>query len=241
MPFFRLAPIAACVFSSLFTLSVLADTPQTSFKAPHGLTVTVKQIGPVTQTTELQIVTLLKHNPQGDQYIEAMQDFNDKQGGLLQALRERGEFIGDLGETLLYTPPGQSITPRQVLLIGLGDEKDLSLDKLRVAGRIAIREAVRLNAHHVSFAPTLRDQGSSLIEVGAGDAAVVEQGLLAYDTEKRLQAQGLAPAFDIQEWVIEAGPKYYQSVNTQIERAIQQAGLTSQQKSTDPYVAASKK
>jgi hypothetical protein len=83
MPFVRLAPIAACVFSSLFTLSVLADTPQTSFKAPHGLTVTVKQIGPVTQTTELQIVTLLKHNPQGDQYIEAMQDFNDKQGGLL--------------------------------------------------------------------------------------------------------------------------------------------------------------
>ena len=240
MPTFRLAPLAACIFSSLFTLSVYADTPQTSFKTPLGITVTVKQIGPVTQTTELQIVTLLKHNPQGDQYIEAMQDFNDKQGGLLQSLRERGEFIGELGETLLYTPPGQSITPRRVLLIGLGDEKELSLEKLRIAGRIAIREAVRLNAHHVSFAPTLRDQGSSLIEVGAGDAAVVEQGLLAYDTEKRLQAQGLAPAFDIQEWVIEAGPKYYQSVNSQIEQAILQVGLSLQHKRAEPYVATSK-
>ncbi|ACT51924.1 M17 family peptidase N-terminal domain-containing protein [Methylovorus glucosotrophus] len=241
MPIFRLAPLAACLFSSLFTLNVFADTPQTSFPSPHGMTVTVKQIGPVTQTTDLQIITLLKHNPQGDQYIEAMQDFNDKQGGLLQALRERGEFIGELGETFLYTPPGQSITPRQVLLIGVGDEKNLSLESLRLAGRIAIREAVRLNAHHVSFAPTLRDQGSSVIEVGAGDAAVVEEGLLAYDTEKRLQAQGLAPAFDIQEWVIEAGPKYYQSVNTQIDRAIQQVSLTLQKKGTEPYVAASKK
>jgi hypothetical protein len=80
-----------------------------------------------------------------------------------------------------------------------------------------------------------------VIEVGAGDAAVVEEGLLAYDTEKRLQAQGLAPAFDIQEWVIEAGPKYYQSVNTQIDRAIQQVSLTLQKKGTEPYVAASKK
>lgn len=237
----HLASLTVSLLGSLLTLSAFADTPQTSFKAPHGMTISVKQIGPVTQTTELQIITLLKHKPEGDQYIEAMQDFNAKQGGLIQALRERGEFVGELGETLLYTPSGHSITPKRVLLIGLGDEKELSLEKLQLAGRIAIREATRLKAHHVSFAPTLRDQGSSLIEVGTGDAAVVEQGLLAYDTEKRLQAQGLAPAFDIKDWVIEAGPKYYQSVNTQIESTIKQVTLTLQQKDAAPYVAPSKK
>ena len=57
--------------------------PETSVSAPWDVTVTVKMIGPVTQTTDLQIICLLKHNPAGDHYIEAMQDFNEKLGGVL--------------------------------------------------------------------------------------------------------------------------------------------------------------
>jgi hypothetical protein len=53
-----------------------------------------------------------------------------------------------------------------VLVIGLGDEDHLSLDTMRVVGRIAAREAVRLKAKHVSFAPVLRDQGNDLLPVG---------------------------------------------------------------------------
>src|SRR5262245_31129351 len=131
-----------------------------SVSAPRNVTVTVKMIGPVTQTTDLQIICLLKHNPAGDQYIEAMQDFNDKLGGLLSSLRERGEFVGDPGETLVFNPPTGSITPKRVLLIGVGEESALTVDRLRLAGTIAARESVRLGMSHVSFAPTLRDQGS---------------------------------------------------------------------------------
>src|SRR5690242_21489753 len=61
--------------------------------------------------------------------------------------------------TLFRSPPPRSITPKRVLLIGMGEAKDVSLDKLRLVGRIALREAVRLGAKNVSFAPTLRDQG----------------------------------------------------------------------------------
>lgn len=227
--------LSALLAAVLFIGSAGAATPEKSFVAPHGLKVTVKQIGPVTQTTDLQIITILKHNPNGDQYIEAMQDFNDKQGTFLQTIRERGEFVGELGETFLYTPPANSITPKLVLLIGLGDEKELNTDKLRIAGRIALREAVRLKSKHVSFAPTLRDQGSTLIEVGEGDGAVVEQIILAYDTEKRLQAQKLAPHFDLSEWVIEAGPKYYDSVNSHIELTIKAAADAIQKRSAELY------
>ncbi len=211
------------------------DAKQNTFNAPHDFKITIKQIGPVTQTTDLQIITILKHEAKGDKYIEAMQDFNDKQGAFIQTIRERGEFIGELGETFLYIPPANSITPKQVLLIGLGDEKDLSIDKLRIAGRIALREAVRLKAKHVSFAPTLRDQGSTLIEVGEGDGAVVEQVILAYDTEKRLQDQKLAPRFSLSELVIEAGPKYYESVNVHISSTIQMANEAIQQRNAEPY------
>ncbi|WPB79261.1 M17 family peptidase N-terminal domain-containing protein [Archangium violaceum] len=215
-----------------------AKTPEKKFETPLGLAVSVKQIGPVTQTTDLQIICVLKHDPAGDQYIEAMQDFNDKQGGLLSSLRERGEFVGELGETLLYTPPPRSITPKRVLLIGVGDAKELSVDKLRLVGRIALREAVRLGTKNVSFAPTLRDQGSSVIDVGEGDAAVVEQVLLAYDTEKRLQQQGLAPRFSLSSWVIEAGPKYFDGVVTQVGEAIQATSKQLAQRESKPYVNA---
>ncbi|WP_063724996.1 M17 family peptidase N-terminal domain-containing protein [Cystobacter fuscus] len=215
-----------------------AKTPEKTFDAPMGLKLSVKQIGPVTQVTDLQILCVLKHDPAGDQYIEAMQDFNAKQGGLLSSLRERGEFVGELGETFLYTPPPRSITPKRVLLIGVGEAKDVSLDKLRLVGRIALREAVRLGAKNVSFAPTLRDQGSTVIDVGEGDAAVVEQMLLAYDTEKRLQQQGLAPKFNLSSWVIEAGPKYFEGVTTHVEDAVKAANEQIKQRVDKPYVSA---
>lgn len=37
-------------------------------------------------------------------------------------------------------------SPKRVLLIGMGEARDVSLDKLRLVGRSALREAVRLGA-----------------------------------------------------------------------------------------------
>src|SRR5215470_2035165 len=158
--------IALCVFLvGVTTGAVVAPTTSRAdnatqekrIAAPRDVMVSVKMIGPVTQTTDLQIICLLQHDPAGDKYIEAMQDFNDKLGGLLSSLRERGEFVGEPGETLLFTPPAASITPKKVLLIGVGEESALTVDRLRLAGTIAARESVRLGISHVSFAPTLRD------------------------------------------------------------------------------------
>src|SRR3954454_19833248 len=182
---------------------VKADAPKKqTYDAPNRVTVAVEMIGPVTQTTDLQIICVLKHDPSGDKYIEAMDDFNKKLNGLLAGLRERGEFAGDLGETLVFAPPANSITPRQVLLIGVGDEASLTLEKLNFAGTIAARESTRLKVSNVSFAATLRDQGSNRIDVGEGDAAVAQGWILAYDTERRLQEQGLAPSATVSSFTI---------------------------------------
>ena len=87
-------------------------------------------------------------------------------------------------------------------------------------GRVAAREAVRLKAKRVAWAPVIRDQGNSKIDVGEGDRAFVESVLSAYDTEQRLQAQGLAEKFEITEWVIEAGPSYFDGSVEQIGKGI---------------------
>ena len=221
---------------ALFVQLARADaTAEKVVEGPDSVRVSVKMIGPITQTTDLQIICLLKHDPAGDKYIETMQDLNAKLGGLLSSLRQRGEFVGEPGETFLFTPSANSITPKQVLVIGVGEEASLSLDRLRLAGRIAAREAVRLGAAHVSFAPTLRDQGSTRIDVGEGDAAFVEQLLLAYDTEKRFQAEDLAPKADLKEFTIEAGPKYFDGVVEKVTVAIAAAAEQIKQRNTAPY------
>jgi hypothetical protein len=176
---------------------------------PLGVTLSVKMVGPYMEPADLQIICLFKHKPTGDTYQGAAKDTDAHLGGLLSALRDRGEFVGELGETILFTPPNGSIPAKRFMVIGLGEEKDLSLDSLRVVGRITAREAVRLKAEHVAWAPVIRDQGNSVLDVGEGDRAFAEQMLSAYDTEKRLQAQGLAPKFSIESVVIEAGPSYF--------------------------------
>src|ERR1700678_1926324 len=184
---------------------------QKTFDAPRGMKVSVKIIGPYAEPSDLQIICLFKHKPSGDTYQGAAKDTDRHLQGLLSALRNRGEFVGELGETFLFSPPSGSIPAKRFMVIGLGDEKDLSLDSVRVVGRVAAREAVRLKAGHVAWAPVIRDEGNTAIDVGEGDRAFVEEMLSACDTEKRLQDQGLADKFSIEDVVIEAGPAFFDS------------------------------
>lgn len=215
-----------------------AATPKVtekSFVGLNDLKITVRMVGPYAAQTDLQIVCAFKHNPAGDKYIEAFQDFDDKLRGLLSALRNRGEFVGELGETIAFKTWPDSITPKRVLVIGLGAEKDLSLDTLRVVGRVALREAVRLQAADVAFAPVIRDQGNNVLDVGEVDRAVVEQVLLAYDTEKRLQAEGVAETFSIREWVIEAGPAFIEGAIEKAGKAVESASAAARARVHDAY------
>jgi hypothetical protein len=207
---------------------------------PLGVKLSIKMIGPYTQEADLQIICLFKHKDSGDTYEGAAKETDAHLGGLLSALRNRGEFVGELGETILFTPTKGSIPAKRFMVIGLGDEKDLSLDSLRVVGRIAAREAVRLKAKHVAWAPVIRDEGNSTIEVGLGDRTFAEAFLSAYDTEKRLQAQGLTPKFSIEDVVIEAGPSYFDSAVKQVGEGIDSVNVELAKRDTTPYVSVAK-
>jgi hypothetical protein len=221
------------------TAANAADTPppkENIFETkPLGIKMSIKMVGPYMQAADLQIICLFKHSPSGDTYQGAAKATDEHLDGILSALRNRGEFVGELGETFLFTPPKCSIPAKQFMVIGLGDEEDLSLNSLRLAGRIAAREAVRLRARHVAWAPVIRDEGNSTIDVGEGDRAFVEQMLSAYDTEKRLQAQALAPRFSIKDFVIEAGPAYFDSAVKQVGAGIDSIGAELTQRKAAPY------
>jgi hypothetical protein len=207
---------------------------------PLGIKVSIKMIGPYTQPADLQIICLFKHKSSGDTYEGAAKETDTHLGGILSVLRNRGEFVGELGETFLFTPPSGSIPAKRFMVIGLGDEKDLSLNSLRVVGRVAAREAVRLKASHVAWAPVIRDEGNTVIEVGQGDRTFVEELLSAYDTEQRLQAQSLAPKFNIEDVVIEAGPSFFDSAVKQVGEGIDSITAKLRQRDSTPYAATNK-
>jgi hypothetical protein len=235
-----LSLVLASVVAS--TRAAETTTPKENVFAtkPLGIQLSIKMVGPYMEAADLQIICLFKHKPSGDAYQGAAKDTDAHLGGLLSALRNRGEFVGELGETFLFTPSKGSIPAKHFMVIGLGEEKELSLDSLRLVGRIAAREAVRLQAKHVAWAPVIRDQGNSAIDVGEGDRAFVEQLLSAYDTEKRLQTQGLAPRFSIEDLVVEAGPSYFDAAVKQVGEGIESVSAELAKRDATPYVSTAK-
>lgn len=207
---------------------------------PLGVQLSIKMVGPYMEAADLQIICLFKHKSSGDTYQGAAEETDKQLGGLLSALRNRGEFVGELGETMLFTPTKGSIPAIRFMVIGLGDKNDLSLDSLRLVGRIAAREAVRLKAKRVAWAPVIRDEGNLTVDVGEGDRIFAEQMLSAYDTEKRLQAQGLAPNFSIEILVIEAGPTYFDGAVKQVGEGIKSVSADLAKRDRAQYVSAVK-
>jgi hypothetical protein len=216
-----------------------ADVLEKTFDAVDGLKISVKTIAPYAQPADLQIVCVFRHKANGDTYLQAMKDLDGKLGGLLSSLRNRGEFIGELGETILLRPPAGRIAAKQLLVIGLGDEVTLSLEALRVVGRVAATEAIRLKARSVSFAPTMRDQGNGTIGVGESDKAVVENVLLTYDTNKRLQKEQLAEPFAIDVWTINAGTKFYEEAAQKVGQAVEISSQAIAKREAAPYSSSS--
>jgi hypothetical protein len=238
---FHILGLAVALLAITASAADTSPSKENVFEAkPLGIKVSIKMIGPYTQEADLQIICLFKHKDSGDTYQGAAKETDAHLGGLLSALRNRGEFVGELGETFLFTPTKGSIPAKRFMVIGLGDEKGLSLDSLKLVGRVAAREAVRLKAKHVAWAPVIRDEGNSTIEVGLGDRTFVEEMLSAYDTEKRLQAQGLAPKFSIENVVIEAGPSYFDSAVKQVGEGIDSVNAELVKRDAAPYVSVAK-
>jgi hypothetical protein len=211
-----------------------------SFQAPNKVTLKLRMEGPYDADTPLQIVCYFKHKESGDTTLGAALELDKRLGGVISSLRNRNEFVGDDLETLVLVPPPNSIKPKLLLLIGLGDENSLSVERMEQVGRVALREATRLGATRVAFAPLLRDQGNSKLDTGEVERAVTTGVLLAYDTEKRLQQQGFAKSYMLEEWVAEAGPAYYDETTAGLKKALIQASETAKTRAATPYSTMSK-
>ena len=209
---------------------------ETALNASNNVKVKVRMEGPYTADVPLQVVCYFKYTPEGVKRMGGAPVELDKHlHGVIASLRERGEFGGNQLETILISPPPGSIKAKALLLVGIGDEDALSLNLMEAVGRVSLREAARLGVRRVAFAPLIRDQGNTKIGTGDVEMGVVRGMLLAYDTEKRLQKEGLTKEFTLEQWNVEAGPAYFDETVAGVQKAIEEANKNIKDRSTEPY------
>jgi hypothetical protein len=215
-----------------------AEVKEQACDAPNQVKVKVRMEGPYTADVPLQVVCYFKYTPERAARMGGAPVELDKHlGGVIASLRERGEFGGNQLETILIAPPPGSIQAKALLLVGLGEEGALSPNLMEAVGRVALREAARLGVSRVAFAPLIRDQGNTKISTGDVETAVVRGMLLAYDTERRLQRQGLAKPFTLDEWWVEAGSAYFDETVLGVNRAIAEATDLIKSRESKPYAS----
>ena len=214
------------------------EVKEKALDAPHNVKVKVRMEGLYTADVPLQVVCYFKYTPEGAKKMTgAPVELDKRLGGVIGSLRERGEFVGDQLETLLITPPEDSIKAKALLLVGLGDEDALSLKLMEAVGRVSLREATRHGVRRVGFAPLIRDQGNSKFGTGDVATAVVRGMLSAYDTDRRLRKEGLAKPFALDEWWVEAGPAYFDETVTGVQKASAEATDLIKARESKPYAS----
>jgi Cytosol aminopeptidase family, N-terminal domain len=237
-------PLMAFALAALLGLTALADdkpVKEQVLKGPGELTFKVRMEGPYTADVPLQVVCYFKYTADGAKKMQgAPVELDKKLGGVIAALRQRGEFAGDALETVLIDSPPDTIQAKKLLLVGLGDEKDVSLALMEKVGRTALRQAAALGSTKVAFAPLLRDQGNDKFGVGEVETAVVRGLLLAYDTDRRMQKEKLAKGWALTEWWVEAGPAYFDETVAGVEKGVTEAKDAAAKRPTAAYRAGGK-
>jgi hypothetical protein len=60
--------------------------------------------------------------------------------------------------------------------------------------------------------------------------------LLAYDTEKRLQKEGLAREWTLEEWEVEAGPAYFADTVIGVKRGVSESASSAATRRSTSYM-----
>src|SRR6516165_232214 len=105
-----LAVILLAGLGALARSDEAAEVKEKALDAPNKVKLRVRMEGPYTADVPLQVVCYFKYTPEGVKRMSGAPVELDKHlGGVIGSLRERGEFVGDDGETLVLIPPRNSI------------------------------------------------------------------------------------------------------------------------------------
>jgi hypothetical protein len=162
---------------------------------------------PVDTDTDLQVICLFRSSPE-NKLAGSLAEANEKLKGLLDRVRSPMLFRGELGETLLLVPPGNSIAARKLLIIGLGDSQTFSPQRMRLVGEILYTEASRLGVAHPFFVPTILDGGVSKFSTGEVAEQLISGFVRAAQTEDALEEANVSASRNVTALTYLAGQRH---------------------------------
>jgi hypothetical protein len=207
----------SCAAAIVALAAATASAAQTTPSAP--IPIQVLEQGPAATTTELQIICLFQSSPSNTLHGSLI-EIDEKLTGLLNRIRTPALFRGELGETLLISPPPGTIPAKRLLVIGLGDSQSFTLERMELVGSIAYREARRLGVAHPFFAPTLLDGGVTKYTTGQTAEQVIRGFFRAAATETVLNQAQASTGVGLADLTYLAGPKNVLSTQQGIQKAL---------------------
>jgi len=174
---------------------------------------------PADTMTDLQVICLFRSSPVNTLH-GSLVEANEKLKGLLDRVRKPELFRGDLGETLLITPPSGSLAAKKLLLIGLGNSQDFAPQRMQLVGEIVYTESTRVGVAQPYFAPTILDGGVTKFATGEVAEQVIAGFLRAADIEKMVRGENASGRIMVAGLTYLAGPKNMESTRAGIEKAI---------------------
>jgi hypothetical protein len=207
--------------ASIMVISVVIGLMRCAAQTPAApaLSVPVVSQGPSDSDTDLLVFCLFRSSPM-NKLSASLIETDDKLHGLLSEIRKPGLFNGDLGETIVLTPPLGSMKPRKVLIIGLGDSQTFTPSRMYLVGKIAFLEADRLGVAHPYFAASILDGGVTKFTTGEVATYVVGGFRDALALERTLHARGDAGPPAVADFTYLAGPKNVSSTRAGIAQVL---------------------
>jgi hypothetical protein len=190
------------VFAALAAHSQSQPTQLEVPNAPIATHVLVQS--PADTQTALQVICLFQSDPANTLHGSLL-EMNEKLAGLLDQIRKPTSFAGNFGETLLIAPASGKMAAKRILIIGLGDSKSYTPQRMELVGSIVYREATRLGIDHPFFAPTVLDGGVTGYSTGETAAWFVRGFLRGAATEHQLASTGNSTGVTIRSLTFLAG------------------------------------
>lgn len=216
--------VLVCAFLFFFYApsAIIAQAPaagQVLHIQQYGFPVDVLVQGPADTQTELQIICLFHSDPSNTLH-GSLTEMNQKLQGLLDRVRTPSLFAGDVGETLLIVPKAGTIPAHRLLIIGLGDSRTFTPERMNQVGTIAFTEASRLGVKHPFFAPTVLDGGVSDFNTGEVADQFMRGFLRGRALEAQLHAAGEAPHATVESLTFLAGAAHASDTKAGIAKAL---------------------
>jgi len=157
---------------------------------------------------DLSIAGMFTHEASGVALKGGLLHLDQALGGALAKLRAEGPFRAELAETLVLNRLPKAFQAKGLMIVGLGDPLSINPSRLAQATHAAFRQAARLRAQSVAFAPSLLDSGLGPGAVESAPTAMLQGLLDGIAAERRLIALGLSGRLRLSRWSFDAGASH---------------------------------